>query len=49
VALGVYGIYRLVKRRRLMEGHHLPPMPINASPQAALLIEDTAEMPSVQR
>jgi MFS family permease len=49
VALGLYGIYRLVKRRRLMEGHHLPPIPINASPQAALLIEDTAEMPSVQR
>jgi MFS family permease len=49
VALGLYGFYRLVKRRRLMEGHHLPPIPINASPQAALLIEDTAEMPSVQR
>ena len=49
IALGLYGMYRLVKRRRLMEGHHLPPMPINASPQAALLIEDTAEMPTVQR
>jgi len=49
IALGLYGLYRLVKRRRLMEAHHLPPIPINASPQAALLIEDTAEMPSVQR
>jgi MFS family permease len=47
--LGLYGFYRLAKRRRLMEGHHLPPMPINGSPQAALLIEDTAEMPSIQR
>jgi hypothetical protein len=46
VALGLYGLYRLVKRRRLLEAHHLPPIPINASPQAALLIEDTAEMPS---
>ncbi len=49
LALGLYGFYRLLKRRRFMEGHHLPPIPINASPQAALLIEDTAEMPSVQR
>jgi MFS family permease len=49
VALGLYGLYRLVKRRRLMEAHHLPPIPINASPQAALLIEDTAEMPTIQR
>jgi MFS family permease len=49
VGLGIYGLYRLIKRRRLMEAHHLPPIPINASPQAALLIEDTAEMPSVQR
>ncbi len=49
VALGLYGLYRLVKRRRLLEAHHLPPLPINVSPQAALLIEDTAEMPSVQR
>ena len=49
VALGLYGFYRLARRRRLMEGHHLPPIPMNASPQAALLIEDTAEMPSVQR
>jgi len=47
--LGAYGLYRLVKARRLMEGHHLPPLPINASPQAAFLIEDTAEMPTVQR
>lgn len=49
VGLGLYGLYRLVKRRRLMEAHHLPHIPINASPQAALLIEDTAEMPTVQR
>ena len=49
VALGFYGFYRLLKRRRMMEAHHLPPIPVNASPQAALLIEDTAEMPSVQR
>jgi MFS family permease len=48
-ALGLYGLYRLVKRRRQLEAHHLPPLPINASPQAALLIEDTAEMPSIQR
>ena len=31
------------------KAHHLPPLPVNASPQAALLIEDTAEMPSIQR
>lgn len=49
VVLGLYGLYRLVKRRRLLEAHHLPPLPINASPQAVLLIEDTAEMPSIQR
>ena len=49
VALGVYGLYRLVKSRRLMEARHLPPLPVNASPQAAFLIEDTAEMPTVQR
>ena len=49
VGLGLYGLYRLVKSRRLLEAHHLPHIPINASPQAALLIEDTAEMPTVQR
>lgn len=49
VTLGLYGLYRLVKRRRLFEAHHLPPLPINPSPQAGWLIEDTAEMPTVPR
>lgn len=49
VILGLYGLYRLVKRRRLLQAHHLPPLPINPSPQAAWLIEDTAEVPSVSR
>jgi len=44
-ALGLYGLYRLIKRRHLLEAHHLPPLPINPSPQSAWLIEDTAEMP----
>ena len=49
LGLGLYGLYRLVKGRRFLEAHHLPHIPINASPQAALLIEDTAEIPTVQR
>ena len=47
LALGAYGLYRLVKRRLLPEAHHLPPWPIALSPQAGLLIEDTMEMPQV--
>ena len=49
VILGVYGLYRLVKRRRLLEEHHLPPLPIGTSPQSALLIENTMEMPITPR
>ncbi|HKX75114.1 MAG TPA: MFS transporter [Acidimicrobiia bacterium] len=49
VLLGVYGLYRLLKRRRMMQAHHLPPLPIGISPQTALLIEDTAEMPTMPR
>ncbi len=49
VLLGVYGFYRLVRRRRMLEAHHLPPLPVGISPQTALLIEDTAEMPTMPR
>ncbi|MEX2622802.1 MAG: MFS transporter [Acidimicrobiia bacterium] len=48
VALGVYGLYRLAKRRQLAEAHHLPPLPIATSPQAGLLIEDTIELPQIR-
>jgi len=48
LALGTYGLYRLVKRRLLAEAHHLPPLPIAISPQAGMLIEDTLELPHVQ-
>ncbi len=48
LALGGYGLYRLVKRRLLPEAHHLPPLPIATSPQAGLLIEDTVELPKIQ-
>lgn len=47
--LGLYGLYRLLKRRHQLEAHHLPPLPVTPSPQAAFLIEDTAEMPTVSR
>jgi MFS family permease len=47
--LGGYGLYRLVRRRRMLQARHLPPLPVSASPQAAMLIEDTAEMPTLLR
>jgi MFS family permease len=43
--LALYGSYRVVKRRRLGEVHHLPPLPMSLSPQTGLLIEDPVESP----
>jgi MFS family permease len=47
--LALYGTYRIVRRRRLGEAHHLPPLPMSLSPQTGLLIEESDESPGVAR